>query len=253
MMPKPQLGGQAVLKRAPHAFDAAFRLRAGGGDEPHAEVLEHGAELSRRLPTRQLFLERPMGVVADQGCAAITVELERDPVGGDQLVEDGDEAVQVFVRAEVQGQDLSGRIVHGPDQVPVSGVVEPVERATVDQDQRPASRGAFAAPVMAGRAAAPLGSELEPLALAAHAGGADRPPLFTHQLGQVMVVDFHRSGQQLVDPLSRRLGQPAGRRSSTVAMNQPSCPMGPKPRPQPLELPDTDRQGLSSLSVADPS
>jgi hypothetical protein len=58
--------GEAILKHAPKAFDAAFGLRGLRGDEGDAELLERATELRGLALAGELFVERPVIVVADR-------------------------------------------------------------------------------------------------------------------------------------------------------------------------------------------
>jgi len=176
-----QLGSEAVLERGPQALDATLGLGAGGGDEADREFLDYVAELGGVLAPGQLFLERPVRVVAHQDPTAIAVQRQRHSVPLDQVAQQHDVAVQVLGGTERQGQDLAGGVIHSPEQaVGHPGVREPRERAAVDQYQRPAARRPLPAAVVAGWAPPPLGRQPQPLALAAHAGRADRQPLLAH-------------------------------------------------------------------------
>ena len=73
-----EFAGEAVLEHAPEAFDAAFGLRALGGDEGDAELFKSAAELSGVALAGELFVERPVIVVAGEDAAAIAVEGDGD-------------------------------------------------------------------------------------------------------------------------------------------------------------------------------
>ena len=51
----------------------------------------------------------------------------------DQVMEHGDEAMQVFVRPKVEGQDLARRIIDRSHQIVRSPIGEPREGAAIDQ------------------------------------------------------------------------------------------------------------------------
>src|ERR1700674_3144905 len=73
-----EFAGEAILKGAPQAFDAALGLRGLGGDVGDAELLQSAAELGRLAATSELFFDRPVIVVADEDAMAVAVEAERD-------------------------------------------------------------------------------------------------------------------------------------------------------------------------------
>ena len=55
-----EFAGEAILKHAPEAFDAAFGLRGLRGDEGDAELLEGATELRGLALAGELFVERPV-------------------------------------------------------------------------------------------------------------------------------------------------------------------------------------------------
>src|SRR4029453_516604 len=98
-----QFADEAILQGLPEALDAAFGLGGAGGDEGNAEGLQHLAEVGGVLCPAQLFVEGPVGVVAEEDVEAIAVEGQRHAILGGEGVEQGGVAVQVFRGAEVQG------------------------------------------------------------------------------------------------------------------------------------------------------
>jgi len=67
----------------------------------------------------QLFLERPVAVVADQDVEAVAVDRERQAVLPEDLVEDDGVAVEIFGGAEGEGEELGGGVVDGAQEVMV--------------------------------------------------------------------------------------------------------------------------------------
>src|SRR2546428_793902 len=80
-----ELGDEPILQRGPQPLDAALGLGRAGGDVADAEVLQDAAEVGRPLRAGELFLERPVGVVADEEVEAVAVEGERQAVLGEEL------------------------------------------------------------------------------------------------------------------------------------------------------------------------
>src|ERR1700693_4657203 len=103
--------GQAVLQHAPEAFDAAFGLRALGGDESDAELLESPAELSGLALASELFVERPVIIVAGEDAAAITIEGDGNAVAAQEALEKVEIALGGFRWEELSGKDFPGSIV----------------------------------------------------------------------------------------------------------------------------------------------
>jgi hypothetical protein len=66
---------------------------------------------SRVLVTLQRFGERPVGVVAGEDVEAVAVELQGEAIRATRAGEDGDIAMEIFVRAEPQGQGRGGGVI----------------------------------------------------------------------------------------------------------------------------------------------
>jgi hypothetical protein len=91
-----EFADQAVLAGAPKALDAALGLGGIGGDLLNAEFLQGASEMSGGLLTGELFGDGPVGIVALEDAVAITVEAERDAVGGNQGAQGAKIAEGVF-------------------------------------------------------------------------------------------------------------------------------------------------------------
>ena len=72
-----ELDDEAILQGAPEPLDAALGLGRVGGDVADAEVPQDLAEVGGVLGALELFLEAPVGVVADEDAEAIAVEGHR--------------------------------------------------------------------------------------------------------------------------------------------------------------------------------
>ncbi|MGA9883570.1 MAG: hypothetical protein WBQ34_07620 [Candidatus Acidiferrales bacterium] len=75
-----EFAGETILKSAPRSFDAPLGPRRVGSDVGNAELTEGAAELDGSTFAGELFLERPVIVVADEDTAAIAVEAEGNAV-----------------------------------------------------------------------------------------------------------------------------------------------------------------------------
>src|SRR5271169_601677 len=106
-----EFAGETILEHAPEAFDAAFGLRAAGGDEGDAELLESAAKLGGLAFAGELFLDRPEIVVAHEDAAVVAIKGERSAVAAQQLAEQGEIAVCGFGGKELSRQDFSGSVV----------------------------------------------------------------------------------------------------------------------------------------------
>lgn len=86
-MSEAKFAGETILQDTPEAFDAAFGLGALCGEEGDAELLEGAAELSGLALAGELFVERPVMVIASENAAAVAVEGERDAVAAQEALE----------------------------------------------------------------------------------------------------------------------------------------------------------------------
>src|SRR5438128_2088816 len=80
-----RLPGKAILQHTPEALDAAFGLRAVGGDEGDAQLFEGAAELGGLAFASELFVDGPVVVVAEEDAAVIAVKSQRHTVTAEQL------------------------------------------------------------------------------------------------------------------------------------------------------------------------
>jgi hypothetical protein len=103
-----QLAGEAILKGAPEAFDAALGLRTVGCDVGDAELLESATELGGFAATGELFFDGPVIVVANEDAVAIPVETERYPEATQQAVEQAEIATRAFGGEEFGDENFAG-------------------------------------------------------------------------------------------------------------------------------------------------
>src|SRR5579863_537678 len=145
---------QAILQHAPETLDAAFGLRAVGGDEGDAELFEGTAELSGLAFASELFVDRPVVVIADEDAAVIAVKSQRYTVAAQQLAKQAEIAEGGFRREELRGQDFAGGIVlHAEGGEPRAAALEPVVRAAIELHEFTEASGTQAALAMSGSAA----------------------------------------------------------------------------------------------------
>ena len=68
-----------------------------------------------QLRAGELFVDRPVGVVADEQIQAIAVDGEWQPVLGEDVAKERGIAMDVLGRPKLQRQDLAGGIVDGAE------------------------------------------------------------------------------------------------------------------------------------------
>ena len=129
-----QLAGEAILKSAPEAFDAALGLGTLGSDVGDAELLQSAAELSGLAAAGELFFHRPVIVVANEDAVAIAVETEGYAEAAQQAAEQAEIAASVFGGEEFGDQDFAGGVVEEAEQGKLrAAIFQPAMKAGVEQ------------------------------------------------------------------------------------------------------------------------
>src|SRR5450759_756736 len=129
-----QLAGEAILKGAPEAFDAAFGLWTLSSDIGDAELIQGAAELGGFAAAGELFFHRPVIVVANQDAVAISVEAERNAVAAQQAVEQAEIAARVFGGKEFGDQDFACGVVQKAEQGELrAAIFQPAMKAGIKQ------------------------------------------------------------------------------------------------------------------------
>ena len=113
-----QLGDEPILEGRPEPFDAALGLGGVRGDVADAEVPQDLAELGGMLRALELFLEAPVGIIADKDPEAIAVEGHGQAVPLGQPLQQGEIPMQVLGGAEVEREDGAGGVVDGAEEEP---------------------------------------------------------------------------------------------------------------------------------------
>jgi len=132
---QPQFAGEAILKGAPEAFDAAFGLRRVGSNVGDAELLESATELGRLPFPCELFFDGPVIVVADEHAVTISVKAERDATAAQQAAEQAKITAGIFCGEEFGGADFASSVVEEAQQGELrSALFEPVMEAGVEQE-----------------------------------------------------------------------------------------------------------------------
>jgi len=181
--------GEAVLQDAPEAFDAAFGLGSLRGDEGNSELRQGAAELSGLLMTGELFVERPVIVIASEDATAIAIEGDRDTVAAQEALEQAKIAFRGFRREELRREDFAGSIVlHAQGGEQRAAALEPVVRRAVQLYEFTFASRAKAALTMSGRAAFARRADAVGSEQAAHGLTAEGEALLLHELLVEMVI-----------------------------------------------------------------
>src|ERR1022692_103389 len=106
-----EFAGEAILKHAPEAFDAALGLRTACGDERDAELFQSAAELGRLAFSGEFFFDGPEVMVAHEDAAVIAIEGKGSAMAAQQLAKQREITERGFGRKKLSGQDFSGGVV----------------------------------------------------------------------------------------------------------------------------------------------
>ena len=236
---QPQLADEAVLQRLPEALDAALGLRGARGDEPDTELAQEAAEVRGVLGAAQLLRDGPVRIVADKDVEAIAIEGQGPAVGGAELLQQGDIAVQILGGPEVQGQDGARGVVNGAVQRELGAArLEPREDTGVELHEGAAL--GFRRPPGADLAAPalPLGGQAEGAPQAAHRGSAEQQALDLPQLlGGMAVVEPGVGALEQLGHAGAHVGRqpPAGRRPAAQPVQEAARALGARTAPSSVE------------------
>ena len=245
-----QLLDEAILERAPESFDATFGLRTLRRDVGNAEFLEDPTPVGRSLPALELLIERPVTIVSAKDARAVAVDRDRKPVIDEDLTEHLGVAVQIFVRTEDQRQNGPGRIIDGTDQSRRVLILQPGERAAIDQHQAAGTWASFAAATVLAGTMSLRRRQSQSESDAPHGVRADRQAILVQQIGDMRVVE-RRFGvlKQILDPASGGELDLVPRGLPSIPVNEAGRPRALKTAPQTTHLSDTERQRLCDLHV----
>src|ERR1700675_4996083 len=129
-----EFAGEAILKGAPEAFDAALGLGTVGGDVGDAELLQGATKLCGFAAAGELFIDRPVIVVANEDAVAIAIETEGYAEAAQQAVEQAEIAARVFGGEKFGDQDVAGGVGQETEQGKLrAAIFEPAMEAGVEQ------------------------------------------------------------------------------------------------------------------------
>ena len=240
-----EFAAQPILEHAPEAFDAAFGLRAAGGDKGDAELFEGTAELSGLTLSSELFFDRPEVVVADEDAAVIAVESERDTAVAQQLAEQGEIAGGGFGGEELSSQDFSGGIVLQAERGETrAAAFEPIVGRAIELQQFAFTGGSQTALTMGGSAALPGRPQTGLTQETAERFAAEGEALdLAKFFAEMVIVEAGLGGSgQANHGLAYPGGQAAGAGASAVGVRQSRLPLLPQTFLKTLDLTDAERE-----------
>ena len=248
---KAEFDDEAILEGAEEPFHAALTLGRGGGDPADPQFLERSADLGGSEVALKLLRQALGGQrIAVKDAMAIGVGGGRQAIPADELAQQQEIAVRVFLRAKDAGEDFAGGIVDGGvEDEAGAAVLEPGMVAAVHLDEQAGLRHARPAAAMA-RGAAPTRT--------ANAGGAQqslhcgsgqvqRFPL-GEELGELTIVHADVAAAGEGDEAGPDdLGGPTRGRAPAVAMGQCGEAMLADLRQEATDM--TDREAHEPCSV----
>lgn len=234
---EPELDDEAILQGAKEPLDPSLRLRGVRADPADTEFLEGAPNLGGLRPALELFSHGQRGAgIAVKDPVAVGVGYTGASIAAEQLAEEQEVPVRIFLQPEDAAEDPTGGVINGGvEHQPRPPCFEPGVLAAVHLDKEPGLGHPFTAAAMAGWAAgagaADPGRAEEPL----HRPTRD-PQAFarSEQLGEVVVVHALIGGAgQGEDPGPDLLGEAPGRGPAAVAMGErreaPLAHAGEKP------------------------
>jgi len=143
---------QAILEGAKEALDPALALGRGGGEPADAQLLERAPDLRGRDVALQLLRHALRGLrLAMKDPMPIGVGRGGQAIATDELAQEEEIAVRIFLQAKDAGKDLARGVVDGGvEDEPWAAVLEPGVVAAVHLDKEAGLRHALAAPPMLG-------------------------------------------------------------------------------------------------------
>src|SRR5712664_394630 len=243
-----QFAGEAILQHAPEAFDAAFGLRAVGGDEGDSELFQGATELGGLALSSELFFHRPDVIVADEDAAVIAVKSQWHAVAAEHLFKQAEIAEGGFGSEELGGQDFAGGVVlHAESGEVRAAAFQPVVRAAVELHQFAEARGTQAALAMSGSAAFARRAQAVFAQQPAQRFAAEREALALDELlAEMVVVEAAVSAaRELQDPLAHSIRQATVTGPAAVGVSQSRLPVFAHTPFQALNLPHAQTQESS--------
>ena len=235
-----EFAGEAILKHSPKAFDAAFGLRALGGDEGDGELLEGATELSGLALAGELFVKRPVIVVASEDATAIAVEGDGDAVAAQEALEQAEIALGGFRGEELSGENFARSVVlHAQCGELQAAPLQPVVRGAVELHKLAFAARAQAALAMSGRPAFAGRSDAAGAEQSPQSFAAQREAFFFDELLlEMMIVEAGVArARQFQGALAYGLRRAPGTGAAPADVSQSRCAALPIARFEPFDMP----------------
>ena len=218
-----QLAGKTILKSAPETFDATLGLRTLSGDVGDAELIQSAAELRGLTAAGELFLHRPVIIVANEDAVAVAVETDGHAEAAQQAVEQAEIAARVFGEEEFGNGNFASGVVEKAEQGKLrAAIFQPTVKTAVQQQHLSLASARKTALAMGGSAS--LAGRADPGRAQQAAQGLTpkREAFLLDQFfAEVMIVETGIGGAgQMQDAVPQAIGQAAMAGSSAAGVCQ---------------------------------
>jgi len=149
-MGQAELDDEAILEGAKEPFDPSLGLRRVGGDPPNAEFLERAPDLSGFRRALELLGHGERGArIAVKDAMAIGVSRGGKTIAPDQMAEQEEVALGIFLSPKDAPEDAAGRIVdRRVEHEAGAAVLEPGMVTAIHLDEQPRLRHPVTAAAM---------------------------------------------------------------------------------------------------------
>ncbi len=199
-MGQAELDDEAILEGTEEPLDPTLRLGRSGGDPANAEFLERAPDLGRLgRPLQLLGQSQRRARIAVKDAMAIGVRRGGKAIAPDQVAEQEEVALGIFLSTEDAPEDAAGRIVdRRVEHEAGAAVFEPGMVAAIHLDEQPRLRHPITAAAMP-RGTTGAGTPDAGLAEDAADGGTRQGQrvVFLQQLGEMVIIraSIARAGQ----------------------------------------------------------
>jgi hypothetical protein len=111
-----QFTGKTILEGAPETFDAALGLGGVSGNVGNTQLHQSAAELGRLSFTAELFVHRPVLIIANEDAMTISVEAKRNAVTTQQAAQQAQITAGIFGKEELGNGYFAGGIIQEAEQ-----------------------------------------------------------------------------------------------------------------------------------------
>jgi len=237
---------QAVLKGAEEALNPAFGLGRVGSNPGDAQFAESAPDLGLAWDAAELLVDGKRGAgIRAKDAVAIGVDGRREAIATDEVAQQEEVAVRIFLEAEDGPQHPAGGVIDGGEEDEAGAAVfEPGMMTPVELDEEPRLRHPLPAAAVAWRATRAGAADARRAEQAMHrgAGEADAVPL-GQELGQMAIIAAPVAGPgQGEHPRTESRRHVSGGLATPIAMGQSGQALLTEPGEEPADVADREPQ-----------